>query len=232
MSKNYDDIAKAFLDGKTAHVGTVRTDGYTYWLHDSPIAVKGDGVVAFDFCGWRTPTTAGHMNRIIRLGDLGGFASYAAKGSPDKFTLTASWSKAAPVVPEGGHKPPSARYCRYDAWRGHSVPALAVLGASDTGMWDDSPAPSAGVTEELTRFQLALKYAVGVRSTLKHSETSNVFATKRWVMVSQKSFELAAQFAVNWLKEHNRDTRYVHDANLEELGYEVTDKQAGLHTAT
>ena len=45
------------------------------------------------------------------------------------------------------------RYHKIDGWRGYPVPALAIVGASDTGGWDDSPCPSREVKAELRRFQ-------------------------------------------------------------------------------
>jgi hypothetical protein len=43
------------------------------------------------------------------------------------------------------------RYHKIDGWRGYPVPALAIVGASDTGAWDDSPCPSNEVKAELRR---------------------------------------------------------------------------------
>lgn len=65
------DIAKAFVEGRAATCGNARTDGEVYYLHGHPIVTKLEkGGMSFDWCGWHTPTTANHMNKIMQaLGD-------------------------------------------------------------------------------------------------------------------------------------------------------------------
>lgn len=52
-------VAAAFIEGRAASCHNAKTDGSTYWLHGHAIA--------FDWCGWHTPTTANHMNAILAL---------------------------------------------------------------------------------------------------------------------------------------------------------------------
>lgn len=81
-------------------------------------------------------------------------------------------------------------YVRIDGWRGHTVPYFAVIGASDTGMWDDSPARSDTVESEIKSMQVLLNKK-GIRSYVAHSVTSNVFCMKRWLIVKGKDFPAA-----------------------------------------
>lgn len=112
------------------------------------------------------------------------------------------------------------RYHRIDGWRGYWIPAKAVAGASDTGSWDDSPAPSSEVAKEVERFRREVLRANGIRSKVVFGATSNVFAGKRWIVVLDgNDFERAAQLTIDWIEEHYGDTQYVHDADLGDLGY-------------
>lgn len=116
-----------------------------------------------------------------------------------------------------------SRYHRTDGWRGYSIPAGAVIGSSDTGNWDDSPAPTEKVLKEIGRFRREVLRPAGIVSRLKWSQSSNVFMVKRWLVVSATDFDRAAQLAVDWLAKHSRDTDYVHAADLEELGFTPSD---------
>lgn len=98
-----------------------------------------------------------------------------------------------------------------DAWRGYSIPDNAVLGASDTGMWEDSPCPSDRVDSELNDFQNFLKKN-GIESVKKTTQSSNVFMVKRWVVVSKWDYKKAKKIAENYLKEKKDETRFIHDA--------------------
>jgi len=219
-------VARAFVEGRSARCHNATTDGFTYWLHGHPIAVKGDGVVRFNFCGWRTPTTRNHMSHIHQVGKLPGWVSTAQRGgSPDTFEVQAPWAKQQSAS-NSGHQAPRTRYHKTDGWRGYEIPAFAVAGSSDCGMCSDSPAPSDKVEAELQRFQRECLLPHGIKSKLAATQSSNVFMVKRWVVVGARDFERAAQLAINWLNENERDTRYIHGADLEELGYKVEEVAA------
>lgn len=61
-------VAAAFAAGKPARCHNAYTDGRDYFLHGHRIASHGDdgNAVCFDWRGWHTPTTANHMNHILR----------------------------------------------------------------------------------------------------------------------------------------------------------------------
>ena len=107
-----------------------------------------------------------------------------------------------------------SRYHRTDAWRGYSIPDLAIAGSSYTGEWEDSPCPAKYVKPELTKLQDFLK-TKGIDTKIKTSESSNVFMTKLWIVVKNpKQFDKAGSMAENWLKKHENDTRFIHDADI------------------
>lgn len=113
-----------------------------------------------------------------------------------------------------------------DGWGRDSymIPAGSVVGSSDTGMWEDSPAPSDKVKDELERFRRDVLRPEGIRSRVRWSASGNVFMVKRWVVVPPGDFERAAQLAVDWLAEHKDDTDFIHDADLDDLGYKPAEQ--------
>lgn len=107
------------------------------------------------------------------------------------------------------------RYHRIDGWRGYYIPGTAVAGASDTGEFSDSPAPSHEVKAEIRRFQREVLRPHGIKSRQRWGYSSNVFCLKRWVCVAPEDFYKAAALAQQWLQEHRFDTRYIHDAGVD-----------------
>lgn len=119
--------------------------------------------------------------------------------------------------------PSSPRYHRIDGWRGYRIPTFAIAGSSDCGNWDDSPAPGSSVADELARFRKEALRPAGIRSRITYGTTSNVFCSKRWVTVAREDFERAAQLAVDWLRDNDRKLQYMHDADLDTLGFHASD---------
>jgi hypothetical protein len=100
-----------------------------------------------------------------------------------------------------------------DGWgrSAYSIPTTAVCGSSDTGTWDDSPANSYRVKEELERVRKVLKEA-RIASRYGSTATGNIFNTKRWVCVGKKDFPRALEIAESWLNENTSSTHHVHNA--------------------
>jgi hypothetical protein len=112
-----------------------------------------------------------------------------------------------------------ARYHKIDGWRGYTMPANALAGVSDTGEAPDSPVPTSGALYELATLRRALRKA-GIATRVTTGTTSNVFCGKHWITARHPDdFAHAAQLTVDWLEDHRGDTRYIHDADLDELGY-------------
>lgn len=117
------------------------------------------------------------------------------------------------------------RYHATDGWRGYDIPPRAIAGASDTGEWDDSPAPTASVTRELEAFKSYLRQH-HVKFRTVHSLSSNAFMTKRWITaIDMDSFPRAAQLTVDYLAARPH-LAYLHDADLDTLGFTSNDDPA------
>ena len=61
-----EKTATAFVNGELARCHNASTDGSTYTLHKTVIARKTAGGTNFNWGGYYTPTTAAHMNAILR----------------------------------------------------------------------------------------------------------------------------------------------------------------------
>lgn len=109
------------------------------------------------------------------------------------------------------------RYQKIDGWRGYYIPGTAVAGSSDTGEYSDSPAPSHEVKAEIRRFQRECLRPAGIKSRQRWGVSSNVFCAKRWVCVAPEDFYRAAELATEWLDNNRINTRYIHDAKLDEV---------------
>jgi hypothetical protein len=110
------------------------------------------------------------------------------------------------------------RHVGCDARSSWPIPAFAVVGVSDTGMWPDSPARTDVGLAELERFRKDLKRDLGLcsKADKKTFSEGNPFLHKRWVTVKPIDFGRASEYALKWLKEHEADTTLIHDADLEE----------------
>ncbi len=102
---------------------------------------------------------------------------------------------------------------RVDAWRGYRIPGSAVAGASDTGLWEDSPCPSHEVEIEIRRLQRECLRPLGVKSRTRYGESSNCFCMKRWVCVSEADWHRVAGQVQQWLDDHDHSLRYLHNAD-------------------
>ena len=70
-------LAQAFANGKAGRCHNAHTDGTTYTLHQSPIAVRQGDAVVFHWHGFYTHSTANHMNHILRAFGADFRVSYA-----------------------------------------------------------------------------------------------------------------------------------------------------------
>lgn len=100
-----------------------------------------------------------------------------------------------------------------DGWGrdSYEIPTYAVVGSSDCGTQPDSPAPSPVVRQELMGFRRVLRQA-GISSRFKYTNSGNLFMLKRWVVVRSTDYPKALELAEKYLKEHDKDTRFIHDA--------------------
>lgn len=95
-------------------------------------------------------------------------------------------------------------WVRTDAWRGYNQPLYAVGGASDTGMAEDSPAPSDKSKHEVTALSNYLrKNGIPTKKTIAGS--SNVFKATRWVVVEPENYSKAKKLADEYIREHQSE---------------------------
>ena len=71
------ELARAFVEGRCGTCHNAFTDGQTYTLHKSPIVVKCGNQYQFYWHGYYTPTTASHMNAVLKALGAPLRASYA-----------------------------------------------------------------------------------------------------------------------------------------------------------
>ena len=98
----------------------------------------------------------------------------------------------------------------------YTIPEYAIAGCSDTG--PGGPAPTIEVIPELTRFSNDLKRDTGIPCAMffAHPRRPSVIY-KRWLVVAKPDWERASEYADDWLREHRQDTRFIHDANGDEV---------------
>ncbi len=82
------------------------------------------------------------------------------------------------------------KYVRTDGWRGYEEPIYAVVGANDTGTFEDSPYNSNVTTKELGAVKMLLK-SNGIPYREVSCKTSNVFCIHRYVIVPPEQHEVA-----------------------------------------
>lgn len=103
-----------------------------------------------------------------------------------------------------------------DGWgRGsYSIPATALVGASDCGTWPDSPAPSHEVAKELRRFAKEVLRPAKCPYRTRYTRSGNIFMVKRWVTVPANRWPELIPAALKWVADNKASTRYIHDADL------------------
>ncbi len=104
------------------------------------------------------------------------------------------------------------KWIRTDPWRGYEQPVYAIAGVSDTGMFEDSPAPTDEVTKELLKLKSYLERK-GIKTNIYITKSSNVFMRKRWLVTKPKDYKKAKKLANKWIKRMCRRTRYIHYAD-------------------
>lgn len=73
-----EETARAFVAGRPGRCHNAHTDGTTYTLHTSPIAVRVGDQIQFYWHGYYTVTTASHMNAVLKALGASFRVSYAA----------------------------------------------------------------------------------------------------------------------------------------------------------
>lgn len=72
-----EQVANAFAKGKPAKCWNASTNGCEYKLHSTIIATRIPSGVTLNWDGWYTPTTANHMNHVLKALGINQRVSYA-----------------------------------------------------------------------------------------------------------------------------------------------------------
>lgn len=157
-------------------------DGFTVWFyHGNAIALYDHVTKAYTLgnAGWNTMTTKTRLNSLPMVYISAKKGVWYNRGELFE-------DRTDEIMARVG----IATYEKYDGWRGANIPTFAVLGASDTGGWSDSPCPSGTVTEEIGAWRKFLAER-GIKSYEAFGTTSNVFCGKRWLIVRGQDFKRA-----------------------------------------
>ena len=175
-------------DNKIFQDAVIVKDSVALWAYHGNIIASFDGEEwKKSTAGWNTSTTRARLNSIPGRGiRVKNFEPLNLDGSPWKDDIL-------PVL-----------YHRIDGWRGYSFPALAAVGASDTGNWSDSPCRPEEELKNIASFLLEH----GVKTYPCWTETSNVFCIKRWLQVKPDRLSSALSLVEGYLASH--ETRLLH----------------------
>ena len=91
-------------------------------------------------------------------------------------------------------------------------PAGAIVGASDTGYWSDSPAPTLNVIKEINMVKKELAN-LGIPTKQKVTRSSNEFIFKRWLITSPKKEIMGKQRVKELMKKIKSKISYIHEAD-------------------
>lgn len=177
-------------------------DGFTVWFyHGNAIALFDHVTKSYTLgnAGWKTMTTK------VRINSLPGVyisqKDYVWYSNKDVGEFV---DRTDEIMARVG----AVTYEKYDGWRGAPIPVFAVIGASDTGGWSDSPCPSGSVTEEIGVWKKFLAER-GVKSYEAFGVTSNVFCGKRWLIVRGEDYKRAI-LAIKAIGTIKTNYRYVY----------------------
>ena len=108
--------------------------------------------------------------------------------------------------------PKKTKWIKTDDWRGYKQPITAIVGASDTGTWSDSPSPTPDVNREMEMIKKELAQA-GVPTREVVSQSSNAFMGKRWLITPKKYYLAGKKKSAQLLKKLEKQTSFIHGAD-------------------
>jgi hypothetical protein len=175
--------------------------GASVWFyHGNPIAMykPGEGYTLGN-CGYKTVTTKERLNTLPGV--------YISQRKFKWYNHGSEFiNRSGEILAHIG----KSIYQKIDGWRGYNQPIFAIVGASDTGMWSDSPANSKTVFYELQEIK-AIFSKRGIRLYEASTVTSNVFCMKRWLCAKGKDIEKALDILEGM--DIITDFRHVYKAN-------------------
>ena len=169
-----------------------------------------DGSLYVTDCGWVTPTTRDRLSAVLGLPLSIRKGAWVLDGQP--------WDGSPKLIRTQVEKPdPSAKtntfiettqWVSFDGMRGANQPTYAVVGANDTGMWDDSPCRTDVATAELKSVAEHLA-ARGIKTKEVALESSNVFCIGRYLIAYPHEVELARTLVDAYLETNETNLLYL-----------------------
>lgn len=203
MRNAISKVVPAFMKGEAAKSGNGITDGIDLYLFGNHIAKHGGDGVYITNAGWDTATTKAWLRAIP------GVNLYTKKKQTylGGNAWDGQWTKVSDaVIASSGNRDviiPATKWVG-QGYRGSMEPVYGVVGASDTGMWPDSPCRTDVCKKELAAIRSILRKA-GIKSKEIVTETSNVFCVRRHLIVSPMNLSKARKLAADYIDTHDTE---------------------------
>lgn len=209
MKQVTETIVNAFLHGIPKKVGNTMTDGRSMKLFGNTIAEHRQDGLYISNAGWFTKTTKERLNGLPMINISQKKHKWYVNGQEwDGDWLKVADGNPPSVTKEADFFDESTTWVSTDAWRGYSRPSYAVVGANDTGMWDDSPCRSDVAVRELEMVTAFLK-GKRIRSKVITCETSNVFCVHHYVIVRPSDYESARELVAEYYSAITTQLLYI-----------------------
>lgn len=172
--------------------------------------VTPSGELWIDACGWVSKTTRDRLNEVVGGGLSISKKQYILNGEvwDGKPRLIRTQVEKPPMGVKTGMFIETTYWERFDAWRGANRPEYAVVGANDTGTWDDSPCPTPVATKELSDIASMLS-SKGIKTKEMVLEGSNVFCAHRYLITYPEDAPLARVLVEGYLEANNTRLTYL-----------------------
>ena len=196
MNKITSLVIEAFLSGNAKKVSNTETNGMSLWLFGNKIAEHREDGLYVSNAGWVSKTTKERLNGLPNVTLLQNKKKWYLNGKE----WDGSWIKVNDNPPPSNSEQASKRFdlstewIKTDGWRGYERPKYSIVGANDTGMFDDSPCRSDIAEREINDVRQLLKKR-RIPNKLKTCSTSNVFCIHHYVIVPPFYYKTARELA-------------------------------------
>lgn len=211
-------ITTAFAQGKSKKSGANQSTGNALYYHGNKIAEwRKDGLYISNggYTGNRgetgSKTTKEKLNTLpnVRISQVNFKWILNGKG------WDGQWIKIEGVaIPEIDTRKNglvfdlTKKYVRIDSWRGYEEFENAIVGANDTGMWDDSPCRSDVAERELTAIAERLR-SNGIETIQRICESHNVFCVHHYLIPMAKFVDQGRVIVKEYLNTERTELAYI-----------------------
>lgn len=205
MKKVTQVITEAFMSGKSKTMSNTSTDGKALYLFGNKIAEHREDGTYISNAGWKSKTTKERLTGLPNVNIYQKKYKWYLNGNEWDGDWTRISTSPPPAIDDKSDTFVMAnKWVNTGGYRGYEQPTYAVVGASDTGMWSDSPCRSDVSEKEINDIINELKKH-GIKSKAVMTNSSNVFMMKRFVIVTPKNHAKALGIVSDYL--NNNDTR-------------------------